>query len=266
MKKSTKIKEAEVKSEIVLNESDIEKFDPTVSELAAMVANSKQITVEDLKDKAMIEKVHETRIEFKNKRIAIEKYGKSLRDVATAFNRKVSAREDELIAIIEPEEKRLAQIEEEAKELAIIESRREKLPVRRERLSLIGDEVEVSDDELIKMDANQFETYINKRISDKLNKDKIALEEETKAKEAARQKEQKEAQDKIDAERAELEAEKKKLQEDKERHDKEVRERQEQEKRDKEKRDADLKRANEETEAKAREKERIERKIQELED
>lgn len=118
---------------IVLDDTSIEKFDPTVAELQAIVEKTKGLTAIDLKDKLQLEVVRGSRIELKKKRVEIEKYAKSLRDNATAWSKKVSAKEKELIGIIEPEEERLKAIEAEAEQLIIREARMEKLPARRER-------------------------------------------------------------------------------------------------------------------------------------
>lgn len=167
---------------ITLDAQAIEKFDPTVEHLTSMVEKTKNLTATDLKDKAQLELVRSNRIEFKKTRVAIEKYGKSLRDKATAYNRAVSAKEKELIGIIEPEEKRLKEIEEEAEKLAIREERMEKLPARKERLASIGDGVKVSDEDLLLMDANDFEGYFNARTADKLAADKAKAEEDQRIK------------------------------------------------------------------------------------
>lgn len=167
---------------IVLDENQLEKFDPTVAQLTELVEKTKGLNVADLKDKAALETVRQSRIELKKTRVAIEKYGKSLRDDANKFSKAVIAKEKELIGIIEPEEDRLKAIEEEAEKLAIREERLEKLPARKERLATIGDSVEVSDEDLLLMDANDFEAYFNARTADKLNADKLKAEEDQRAK------------------------------------------------------------------------------------
>jgi len=181
---------------IVLDENQLEKFDPTVAQLTELVEKTKGLNVADLKDKAQLETVRQSRIELKKTRVAIEKYGKSLRDDANKFAKAVIAKEKELIGIIEPEEDRLKAIEEEAEKLAIREERLEKLPARKERLATIGDDVEISDEDLLLMDANDFEAYFNARTADKLNADKLKAEEDQRAKdeEARKANEAKEAE------------------------------------------------------------------------
>lgn len=174
---------------ITLDESALEKFDPTVAQLTSMVEKTKDLKATDLKDKTQLETVRKARIELKKTRVAIEKYGKDLRDDANKFSKAVIAKEKELIGIIEPEEERLKAIEEEAEKLAIKEERIVKLPARRERLAAIGDSVEVSDDDLLLMDANDFEAYYNARVADKLNADKVKAEADQRARDEEQRKE-----------------------------------------------------------------------------
>ena len=173
---------------IVLDETAIEKFDPTVAELTALVDQTKDLTAVDLKDKEQLELVRTSRITLKKKRVQIEKFGKELRDGANKFAAAVIKKEKELIGIISPEEDRLKAIEAEAEQLAIIEERREKLPARKERLAALEDGVEVSDDDLLAMDSTQFEAYFNARVADKNEKVRQQQEEDQRKKdEEARQ-------------------------------------------------------------------------------
>ena len=99
-----------------MDTKDLEKFDPTVAELTAMVAKTKKLKATDLEDKAQLAIVKENRIVLKKARVQIEKRGKELREDALKFQRAVIAKEKELIAIIEPEEDRLEAIEQEAED------------------------------------------------------------------------------------------------------------------------------------------------------
>lgn len=205
--------------EIILKESDIQKFDPTKAELEKMVEETKHITIEDIKnDPTVVEKVRAGRINLKSKRVSIEKFGKGLRDNANRYNKKVIEYEDSLVDIINPEEERLGALENEGEALIARESRRVKIPARRERMALIGDDVEITDEEIILMDANEFETYLNKRTADKLHNDRIKEEEDRKIRDAEAKKKMQEEEAKmaeervkIDQERAEIEAEKNRL-------------------------------------------------------
>lgn len=203
---------------IVLDETSLEKFDPTVAQLTGMVEKTKGLTVADLKDKAQLETVRKARIELKKTRVAIEKYGKDLRDDANKFSKAVIAKEKELIGIIEPEEDRLAAIEEEAEKLAIREERMQKLPARKDRLATIGDSVEVSDEDLLLMDANDFEAYFNARTADKLKADREKAEADQRIKDEENRKEN-------ERKEAELAEERRKLDEERAAKDSEIAER-----------------------------------------
>lgn len=244
-----------MEKKITLDETALEKFDPTVAQLTGMVEKTKGLTVADLKDKAQLETVRKARIELKKTRVSIEKYGKDLRDDANKYSKMVIAKEKELIAIISPEEDRLAAIEEEAEKLAIREDRMTKLPARKQRLAELADAVEISDDDLLLMDANDFEAYYNARVADKLKADKLKAEEDQRKKDEEKRKENdaKEAELKKREDEAKAKEEKNRQEEERLKNEKEAREREEkarqeereklareeQEKKDREKREAE---------------------------
>jgi len=171
-----------------MNTKDLEKFDPTVAELNAMIQITKNITATDLKDKGQMAVVRENRIALKTARVRITKIGKELREDAVNFQKAVLVKEKELIGIIEPEEIRLADIEAQAISQAILEERLEKLPSRKERLSLV--KIYPTDEILLDMDSTQFENYYNEKVAD--YNENVRIETENA---------QREAQEKIDVER-----------------------------------------------------------------
>ena len=200
----------------------IEKFDPKIAELTALVESTKEITATDFEDKKAMYDVKTTRISLRNARTSIEKAGKAARDDANKYAKAVIAYENKLIAIIEPEEKRLKQIEEEAEKLQKLKAHALLLPIRKARLELIGDGIEVEDEVLNTYDLNAFEAYFNIRVSEKNRRD---MEENERI-----AKEQKEKEDKERAERdAELKAREDKIKEDERKlqQEKETREREE---------------------------------------
>jgi hypothetical protein len=186
-----------------MNEKNLEKFDPTVAELTAMVEATKNITATDLKDKVQLAVVRENRIALKGARVKITKIGKELRADAVTFQNAVIAKEKELIGIIEPEEDRLSEIEEQAKAQAIREGRLEELPERKERLAQVESYQE--DEKLLAMDGIQFETFYNEKVAEHNENTRIQVE-----------KAQQEAQEKLDAKRRDeqnkIEAEQEKAQ------------------------------------------------------
>lgn len=241
---------------------NIEKFDPTIADLKAIVAETSSITANDLTDKKQLKVVKETRIKLRDARIKITKKGKELREEANTFNKAVLAKEKELLAIVEPEEERLQAIEDEAERLATLEIRKKILPARKEALEAIGDGIECSDEQLLEMNDEQFMEYRIARIDDKAIEDrrKIALEqrklEEEKAK-IARAKELEEAKEQARKEaeqRAEHEAEEKVRQAQQARADAERREKEALERAEREKKEAAERLEKEKVEAEKREK------------
>lgn len=185
------------------------EFVPAAAELQTLAQRAKTVDVTD------IEQVHAVRIELRDARINITKKGKELRDGALKFQKEVISRERQLIGIVEPEEQRLANVEETAKLKAQMEARKEELPTRRAALATIGDAVEVTDEELLAMDDNEFNEYRLRRIDAKLAKDKEDHErkvrEEAEAERKRKEAEDKERDEKRKAEEAKLAEEKAKL-------------------------------------------------------
>ena len=163
----------------------IEEFNPTVAQLQKLVSESKEIEVVDFDNKEDMEMVKSYRISLRDARVAVTKKGKELREDALKFQKSIIEREKELIAIIEPEENRLKSIEEESKLIKEKADRLAMLPIRKEKLDAIKDGVEISNDELLEMDSNTFQEYVNKRNSDKIIKaEQILIDRENKLKEA----------------------------------------------------------------------------------
>ena len=157
---------------------EIIKFDKNIAELEAIVEITKQITVDDLNDPTQLELVKENRKELRRLEISIEEQGKAMRDNANKYAKDVIAREKELKAITTPEIDRLKGIEQQAKDMQIREERLKDLPLKKEKLATIGDSIEITDDELLKLDYDQFMQYYNQRIVNKVETDKINLEVE----------------------------------------------------------------------------------------
>lgn len=82
-------------------------FEKRKADLTELKKEADGLKIESLEDRETINMVSTVRKKFKSARIEIEKEGKSMRDPLTAINRDISAREKELIDIIEPTEKAL---------------------------------------------------------------------------------------------------------------------------------------------------------------
>lgn len=192
-----------------MDTKELEKFDPTVAELTAMVNATKDLTATDLKDRKQLEVVRENRIAFKNARVRITKIGKDLRAEALAFQKAVIAKENELIGIIEPEETRLEAIEEEAKQLYIREERLKLLPTRKERLLAIDGVNEwATDEELLAKNSEEYEAYFNECVAHNNEMIRLADQKKKEEEEAKLAKERADAQAKLDADRKAFEEEK----------------------------------------------------------
>lgn len=82
----------------------------TEEELKALAAGT--VTITAITNADGRQQVHAARMVLKNKRIDIQKRGKDARDEATKFSKAVIVEEDQLIALIEPEEKRLGTLQD----------------------------------------------------------------------------------------------------------------------------------------------------------
>ena len=149
---------------------NLDKFSPKEAELRLLAESCKTLDTTDLKA------VGETRKKLKATRVEITKTGKAMRDDANKFATAVIAREKELVAIIEPDERRLEAIEDEYNKQKEREARVALLPVRRERLKSIKDNISTSDDEILDMDGPTFEGFFNKILADKNEADRLEIE------------------------------------------------------------------------------------------
>lgn len=219
---------------------DIEKFNPTVAEITAIVETSKNVSITDFDNLEQVAEVKTAKKTLQSMRTKITDTGKTLRADAVKFQKMVIEKEKELVALITPEEERLDTFIEGIKKHELRKERLAILPVRKERLE--GFENVITDEEIIEMDATQFEGYVNKIVADK--NEKIRIENERIAKE--RQDELEKKQREIDAQNAEikrkqeiLEAEERGRQEAKEKAERDRLKQIEDERKAKEKADAD---------------------------
>lgn len=170
-----------------MNEEEIAKFDITEATLRGMVAESSSIVNVDIDNKEDIDKVKKARIELGKMRVEIKKFGKGKRDWFNEMSSKIITREKELIAIIEPEEDRLYAFEEELKKKKEQADRVAVLPQRIKQLQDLDDGIEIDNNYLNTLTAEQFMGYCNKRLADKNQKKTDELryrEDEIKRKEA----------------------------------------------------------------------------------
>jgi hypothetical protein len=116
-------------------------FESAKAELAQLAAKSQNITT--ITNKAGYDECHASRMALKNRRVAIQKAGKSAREDAQAYSKAVIATENELVSVIEAEEARLAALQkawEDAREqerLAAERAEAERIQKQKDALATI---------------------------------------------------------------------------------------------------------------------------------
>src|SRR5438034_265480 len=88
-------------------QSGLQAFEQRKAELTELKAEAHGLKIESIEDKVTISAVSTIRKKLKVARVQIEKEGKSMRDPLTQMNKTISAKEKELVDIIEPTEKEL---------------------------------------------------------------------------------------------------------------------------------------------------------------
>lgn len=170
---------------------DVIELNPTVAHLQELAKSFHGLEICWVDDKAWYNAVKNARIKLKNTRVELTKMAKELREWALKFQRDVIAKEKELIWIIEPLEDELQKKQDVIDELIAIEKRKNELPFRRWQLDELA--VEMTDEEILKMDDKEFYEFIQVKKQEKLLADQKALQD---------------AQDKLEKDRFELENQK----------------------------------------------------------
>lgn len=190
---------------------NLEEFNPKRAEVIALADKYRGLVIKDINDVEGYEAVHKAQMELVHTRTDIVKSSKAARENAVAYNKAVLKLEKDLIAEIEPVELILKNQKENIDALKAKASRVALLPSRRAKLVEV--EATLSDDEIINMDANQFQDFLNqakhtqlvaheeklKLEKEKIDKEREALEKEkhdAEIEKAARIKAEKEADDK----------------------------------------------------------------------
>lgn len=183
----------------------MQRFDPMLAELNASAEKAKAITEIDVTDKAQVENVHTVRMELLKHRTNLAKIGKMLRVIPNNLKDAISAKEKELIAIVSGEEDRLTAMEDEAKNIVIKAERLAKLPERWERIKALEIETETTDEYLLGLDAQGFETYFNACVAEKNRRATEEIERTRQAESARLEKAAKEVEEaKLALEKREL--------------------------------------------------------------
>lgn len=203
----------------------MQEFNPTVIELTNLSESYKWLKINWIDDKEWYEIVKRAQLDLRDKRVSITKLGKSMRDAANEYNRKVLEKEKELIWIIEDTEKELKSERERIDNQIEIERRKKILPFRIKQLE--DNYLSIPEEEfLLSMDADWFDKYVlnqrEQRIIDAERKareeqeEKIRKENEEKIRKEAVEKAIKETEDRIIREQKEKELKDKQLKEQEE--------------------------------------------------
>lgn len=206
-------------------ETELQKFDVTIEALQELVAPVKDLKINGADDREGFIKVREARLMLKNKRVEIERNGKSLREFSVKFQKAVISRENELTGIIESEEQRLkgeeTRYEQERERIRLEEERKEAQRVqnRIDALSKLGWAIDfyeakiMPDEDFVKL-YNTAEEEFNREqqriAAEKAEAERIRKEEaeqmQREREELERQKaEQRKREQELAAERKELE-------------------------------------------------------------
>lgn len=157
---------------------NIEQFNPTLAELTWLADKYRWLKINGVDDKHWYEIVKSARLDLKEKRVAITKTGKQMREQAIVFQKAVISKEKELVAIIEEVEKDL-QAQEDAVNLEKdMIKRRKDLPERVDRL--IAVETEMLENDILRMDDKQFDLFVAQKKEEMVERQRIANEAEKK--------------------------------------------------------------------------------------
>lgn len=180
---------------------NLDQFNPQKAQIIEAVKLCETLTINGIDDKEGYAKVDAARKELKRYRNQIQNTGKAFRADAILFQKSVIALENELVAMIEPTEKRLNEMQDAIIQLTVRERRRVLLPERLEKLAKI--EETLTEDQILDMDEPTFLSFYNNKLT-LINERR---EQELKEKEDAIRREQeekdrKEREERLEEERA----------------------------------------------------------------
>lgn len=180
------------------DENAVIKFEYNIEQLNKLADEAKSIDITNL------DEVQETTKKLVKIRGLIQKQGKTYRDDANAFNKRVLSEEKKYLEIIEPIETEYKQLIEEDKQKRIIEARKELLPTKKSQLSLLKI-TQPTDEEILSLDEDGWVTFYNTKFQEH---EQTTLREEEEKRREQEQKEReerlvKEAQEKAEREKQE---------------------------------------------------------------
>jgi hypothetical protein len=176
----------------------LQSFENRKAELITLKEEVEGLKIQSLEDKAGIKQVTEARKKLKSARVEIEKEGKAMRDPLTAISKTISAKENELVAIIEPTEKELKKqedwikAEEKRLEEESAEKERQRIQTRIDRLANYGYQIDYN--MLISLGDDYFERIVaNAKVE--YDREQAAVMEREKQEQAAREQAEKDRQE-----------------------------------------------------------------------
>lgn len=189
----------------------LEAFEQRKADLTELKDQATGLKIESIDDKQSIYSLSNIRKKLKQARVDIEKEGKMMRDPLTAISKTISAKEKELVAIIEPTELELLKqekwVESEKAKIQAEEAEKEmkRIQVRIDALAEYNYSIDFAD--IQAMSDNTFNQYLEaakrqfeKEQAEKAELEKLRLENE------AREKQEREAEaERMRKEREELE-------------------------------------------------------------
>lgn len=204
------MEKTEVKKESVI-ETALAKENITAQVIAKLKSDYSGLKINGLDDKEGFKKVEDARKECKSIRVLATKICKLGREEAVKIQKDWITKEKEVVSQIEEVENALEaesdRIKEEEKRILFEAAQQAKLPMRKEKLLSIG--VEVEDEQLLKIDDNQFLQLFNefyeKHLAEKAEKMRLEEEERQKETEAKLAEEKRLEAEKQEAERKERE-------------------------------------------------------------
>lgn len=171
---------------------ELRRFEITEADLLELVKQHEYLTLTHLtlEDKDGLKRVHDARIQLKNRRVDIQKKGKAIRDSAVAFQKAVIARENSLVEILAPMEKSLQAQEdavEQAKEALRVEAERQESARIQDRLDALARVGTSADFHTVRgMTDDQFVAFLNEATTEhkmaEENKERERLKKEDEAK------------------------------------------------------------------------------------
>lgn len=202
--------------------SALQKYNITDSAIEKMKQKFMPLKIDGINDFDGYEKVKESRLFMKGKRIEVEKKRKELKEDSLLFGRAVDAEAKRITSLLLPIENHLDSqekwVDSELVRIKFEKEQKEKLPSRIEKLA--GINIIVPDEKLLKLDDPGFDSLFNNLYENYLEEREAQMradQERIDVENRAIEDKQRAEQEKIEAEKKAIEDEKRKKEEEKQR-------------------------------------------------